>query len=771
MISSEPTLPDTTVWYYIWHPLVTWDAGTLPRGTLSLAAPLPPSKSPCLVLPTMPLSSLSAEPCFHRPPRGSFLFRCNWTAPPQQALVLLFLLLVLVVPSMADLPVDCRHHDILGNWTFDIGPAMHDKSVVCHHGKGVSVRNILLDFKPYLDQDLGLGCAFTAETRMQVELKEPNVAVANIGDRLVEGTWTMVYNEAFDLQIDGRSYLGFSLFDNKAVYNKRNHCSQTWPGRSFELADPDAKTWACFAAYKTLSHSVCDGGFDEQGQVSGEEKPESFAKPLTPPLATPQFTLPERRLLRAEEKLNEGIAASRTTGVDARLPTEAAKGPFPHPHPHQQLYNTDDDYLARINQRAQGAWVAGFYPELEKMSLAEIQQRIGSIPPRRHHGHSAFEQRDPRAVDSLKWEERGEREDKGARRHLLYRGSKQISPPIDLVALGLPEAFDWRNVNGVNYMDEVVDQVCASCYAATATSQINCRARIATNNTYKANFGYKQILRCDRYNQGCVGGYPYLVLRYALEFGMVERGDDGEPPQCPAGAAPHTDYGVPLSRDGSPGVPRARISTHRYVGGFYGSTTVEDILKEVYSQGPVSVGMTGSLEFLHYKSGVYHPTEASHPSYDFEPVDHAVLVVGWRRSANDGKIHYIIKNTYGANWGEDGYFRIDNLELLGESLATSGLVRVLPPPVTRWGTIAAMLTSMPSVIPMAVVGVGAFLAVVRCCLIKRAKQRRGRVVVAAASNRQGKAVAASLSTDEAMSDTEGTEGINSLSASDDELLS
>ena len=265
-------------------------------------------------------------------------------------------------------------------------------------------------------------------------------------------------------------------------------------------------------------------------------------------------------------------------------------------------------------------------------------------------------------------------------------GRHHPSPPINLAAINLPKKFDWRNVNGVSYVDEVVSQICGACYAVSTTSQINCRARVATNNTYKAQFNYKQILHCDRNNQGCAGGYPYMSLRYAMEFGMVESGmDDFNPNQCPQGVAPHNTEGVPHKREAgsTPGKPVVRVSDYGYIGGYYGATTAQGLLSDVYHRGPVSVGIGGKLELLHYKSGVYKPTKTKHSLYDFEPVTHAVLVVGWE-TAEDGTIHYIVKNSYGADWGESGYFRTSEF-LAGkdsedvESLSASGLIKPFGP--------------------------------------------------------------------------------------------
>lgn len=87
----------------------------------------------------------------------------------------------------------------------------------------------------------------------------------------------------------------------------------------------------------------------------------------------------------------------------------------------------------------------------------------------------------------------------------------------------LPLDFDWRNVDGTNYDSPVRKQgECGSCYAIAATSVMESRIRIKSNNRLKPLLSPSSIISCSRYNQGCYGGYPYLVGKFAKEFGFVE---------------------------------------------------------------------------------------------------------------------------------------------------------------------------------------------------------------------------------------------------------
>lgn len=80
------------------------------------------------------------------------------------------------------------------------------------------------------------------------------------------------------------------------------------------------------------------------------------------------------------------------------------------------------------------------------------------------------------------------------------------------VSKTLPEQFDWRDRNGVNYISPVRNQEsCGSCYAFGSMAMYEARLRIATNNTVQKVFSTQDVVSCSEYSQGCNGGFPYLV--------------------------------------------------------------------------------------------------------------------------------------------------------------------------------------------------------------------------------------------------------------------
>uniref|UniRef100_A0AC11C005 Cathepsin C n=1 Tax=Ovis aries TaxID=9940 RepID=A0AC11C005_SHEEP len=178
-----------------------------------------------------------------------------------------------------------------------------------------------------------------------------------------------------------------------------------------------------------------------------------------------------------------------------------------------------------------------------------------------------------------------------------------ITAEIQKKILHLPKSWDWRNVHGINFVTPVR-------------------------------------------NQGCEGGFPYLIAgKYAQDFGLVEE-------DC----FPYTGTDSPCKL--KEGCFRYYSSEYHYVGGFYGGCNEALMKLELVQRGPMAVAFEVYNDFLHYRQGVYHHTGLRDPFNPFELTNHAVLLVGYGTDAASGLDYWIVKNSWGTSWGEDGYFRI-----------------------------------------------------------------------------------------------------------------
>merc|ERR1712131_215951 len=116
----------------------------------------------------------------------------------------------------ADTPANCTYEDVEGSWLFYESERNQDNSINCD-GKLELVEKV----------------------RMQ--LKYPDVVVDQFGNI---GTWTMVYNQGFEVTVAGRTYFAFSDFsqDGKKVVS---YCGRTKAGRGWSH-DVTVRNWACF---------------------------------------------------------------------------------------------------------------------------------------------------------------------------------------------------------------------------------------------------------------------------------------------------------------------------------------------------------------------------------------------------------------------------------------------------------------------------------------------------------------------------------------------
>jgi hypothetical protein len=91
-------------------------------------------------------------------------------------------------------------------------------------------------------------------------------------------------------------------------------------------------------------------------------------------------------------------------------------------------------------------------------------------------------------------------------------------------------------------------------------------------------------------------------------------------------------------------------SSHKRISGWEPVSYDVDAIKTALLDGPVPCGMDVYTDFFYYDGGVY---ERSSNTYEG---GHAVIIIGWDDNNEDG--YWIVKNSWGTDWGEGGYFKI-----------------------------------------------------------------------------------------------------------------
>ncbi|GAB2298778.1 hypothetical protein Dimus_032856 [Dionaea muscipula] len=131
---------------------------------------------------------------------------------------------------------------------------------------------------------------------------------------------------------------------------------------------------------------------------------------------------------------------------------------------------------------------------------------------------------------------------------------------------------------------------------------------------------------------GCNGGTPDGAFEYVRSYGGIESEDaypyTGSQGSCNAAANP-----IIASITGFQDVPANN----------------EEALQQAVASQPVSVAIDASdPSFQSYSSGIYSGPCSTN-------LDHAVTVVGYGTDPNSGNPYWIVKNSWGTSWGQQGY--------------------------------------------------------------------------------------------------------------------
>lgn len=94
-------------------------------------------------------------------------------------------------------------------------------------------------------------------------------------------------------------------------------------------------------------------------------------------------------------------------------------------------------------------------------------------------------------------------------------------------------------------------------------------------------------------------------------------------------------------------------------------TDVSQIKNEIYTNGPITAAMLVYDDFMTYKSGIYIRQSKNLLG------GHAIKGIGWGIDKASGHHFWIMANSWSANWGENGFFRIKMGECQIDSMAYS----------------------------------------------------------------------------------------------------
>jgi cathepsin B len=222
-------------------------------------------------------------------------------------------------------------------------------------------------------------------------------------------------------------------------------------------------------------------------------------------------------------------------------------------------------------------------------------------------------------------------------------------------SLKLPKSFDARTAwPQCNTIGRILDQGhCGSCWAFGAVESL--QDRFCVHFGVNISLSVNDLLACCGFlcGAGCDGGTPIYAWRYLAHHGVVTEECDPYFDQIGCshpGCEPA--YQTPKCvRKCVNGNQLWKKSKHYSVKAYRVKSDPQDIMAEVYKNGPVEVDFTVFEDFAHYKSGVYKHITGSALG------GHAVKLIGWGTS-DEGEDYWLLANQWNTNWGDDGYFKI-----------------------------------------------------------------------------------------------------------------
>ncbi|XVF14541.1 hypothetical protein REPUB_Repub09cG0070300 [Reevesia pubescens] len=200
-------------------------------------------------------------------------------------------------------------------------------------------------------------------------------------------------------------------------------------------------------------------------------------------------------------------------------------------------------------------------------------------------------------------------------------------------ATALPSTVDWRKKGAVT---PIKDQgQCGSCWAFSAVASMEGVTKLTTGKLI--SLAEQELVDCDTkgVDQGCQGG----LMDDAFQFIQKNKGLTTE--------SIYPYQGV----DGTCNTKKEANHAADINGYEDVPANNEEALQKAVANQPVSVAIdAGGFEFQFYSSGVFTGACGT-------DLDHGVAAIGYGVD-NDGTKYWLVKNSWGTSWGEQGYIRM-----------------------------------------------------------------------------------------------------------------
>jgi len=226
-------------------------------------------------------------------------------------------------------------------------------------------------------------------------------------------------------------------------------------------------------------------------------------------------------------------------------------------------------------------------------------------------------------------------------------------------AAALPLNWDWRRANGINYVVPTLNQhlpkYCGACWIFATVHALSDRIKIARNAmTPEITLSPQVMLNCGLKlatlpweHMNCKGGTSSKAYKYMKEYGLpdttcapyeahTEKCDEFH--KCYNCVHNTTCYAV---KD----YTTYKLKEYGVVSGEH------QMMAEIYRRGPITCKTAVADAMFDYTGGIYRDDTGE------MRIRHAVEVVGFGATSNGTK-YWIVRNSWGTYWGENGFYRL-----------------------------------------------------------------------------------------------------------------
>lgn len=202
------------------------------------------------------------------------------------------------------------------------------------------------------------------------------------------------------------------------------------------------------------------------------------------------------------------------------------------------------------------------------------------------------------------------------------------------IKTALPSHFDWRDHGCVTTIKSQ-SRSCAVCWAFATIGSYE--SAICVNGGPLLDLSEQYLIDCNKqqYNCSSEGWVDFNDLTEGVPL------ESCYPFECPQRKC--------QDKPCKSGCPMHYPMADWYYVGYSTEVPGADSLKTaIYTHGPVAAGVVVNSAFKHYTGGIFDKCE------DGFSTNHGIVLVGW----NDDGGYWILKNSWGTKWGEQGYMRI-----------------------------------------------------------------------------------------------------------------